>query len=86
MSVPNPIASNSNPADFCRAVTPSDDTDLTHGICRSLYVAGTGDVTIHDMTGTAVTFTGVPAGSVLPVRARRVLDTGTDATGIVALY
>lgn len=37
----------------------------------------------HD--GATVTFENVPSGTVLPVSCKRVLATGTTATGIVAL-
>lgn len=68
------------------AVTPSDGTDLPRG-CRALYVGGTGTlVLILDKDTSSVSFVGVAAGSVLPVRVRRVLSTGTTATNIVALY
>ena len=36
--------------------------------------------------GNAVTFAGVPAGTVLPLRTRRVRSTGTTADDIVALF
>jgi hypothetical protein len=68
------------------AVTPSDSTDLTNGECRALYIGGTGAVSLDVGNSTAVVFAGVPAGTVLPVRAKRVRSTGTAATNIVALY
>lgn len=68
------------------SVTPSDGTDIPRG-CRALYVGGTGTlVLILDKDSSAVTFVGVVAGSVLPIRTKRVLATGTTATNIVALY
>lgn len=80
------------PADIGLAVTPDTDNDLPNGPTRGLYVGGAGNLVVvmaADQTssgaGTAVTFTAVPAGTVLPLRARRVLATGT-ATAIVALY
>lgn len=36
--------------------------------------------------GSDVTFTAAPAGSFLPVRVRRVWDTGTTATNLVVVY
>lgn len=67
------------------AVTPSDATDFTQGKCRALYVGGAGNV-VAIVGGSAVTFTGVPAGSFLWVGATRVNSTSTTATSIVALY
>lgn len=78
-------ASLSGPADDCAAVTPSDSTDLPT-IARALYVGGGGDLVITTKVGSTVTFADVPAGSLLPVRARRVRATGTGATNIVALW
>lgn len=68
------------------AVTPSNDADLPNGECRALYVGATGNLSLDVGNSTAVVFVGVPAGTVLPVRAKRVRVTGTDASSIVALY
>ena len=67
------------------AVTPSDSTVLSPPF-RGLYVAATGVVVVTTLGGTDVTFTGVPAGSILPIVGTKVRATGTTATGIVALY
>lgn len=67
------------------AVTPSDATDFTDGECRALYVGGAGNI-VAIVNGSAVTFVGATAGSVLPIRATRVNSTSTTATSIVALY
>lgn len=74
-----------DPATNLVAVTKSDTTDL--GPVRALYIGGTGDVAIRakGMT-TAVILPGVPGGTILPIRAQYVYETGTDATDIVALY
>jgi hypothetical protein len=66
------------------AVTPSDTTEL--GPCKALYIGGAGNVSVWmPERETPVTFIAVPVGTVLPVSARRVLQTGTTATNIVAL-
>ena len=73
------------PAHHAVAVTPNDGSDLTD-TTRALYVGAAGDVKV-DMYGSGtVTFVGVTAGSVLPVRVDRVYSTGTTATSIVALW
>lgn len=67
------------------AVTPSNTVDLTN-VASALWVGGTGNVKV-DMTGTdGVTFTAVPAGTLLKIQVTRVYLTGTDATNIVALW
>lgn len=78
--------SNPTPAGRYAAITPSDDTDFAGGECTGIYVGGTGDVVVVDADGNAVTFAGVPAGTVLYLRAVRVNNTNTDATSLVALY
>ena len=72
------------------AITPSDTTDLAE-IPRALNVhKGTGGSTTDvkvilwgDSDPVTLTF---QVGFVVPIRARRVYATGTDATRIVALY
>ena len=67
------------------AVTPSDATNFTDGACHAIYVGGAGNITAV-VNGTAVLFTAVPVGTILPVRATRVNSTATTATAMVALY
>lgn len=70
------------PATRSVAVTKSDDTVYKF---KSLFVGGAGNVTIkHDESGSAVTYTGVIAGQILPVRGVRVMA-ATTATNIVAM-
>jgi hypothetical protein len=77
-----------------RAVTKSDTTELKITLSdgsvrwpRSLYVGGGGDVAILAASDTAaVTLSSVPAGTILPVKAAKVMSTNTTATNIVALY
>ncbi len=73
-------------ASICLAVTPNDSTDLTYSTCRAIYVGGDGNIALVDGAGATVTFTGVTAGSILPVQTARINATGTTATSLVALY
>ena len=66
------------------AVTPSDSTDLPQ--FSVIYVGGAGNVKVTTAQGSAVTFSGVNAGTVIPVRVRRVWSTGTTATLITAVF
>ena len=73
-----------SPAQFADAVTPADsDLETT---ARALYVGGAGDVVVY-MVGstTEITFAGVAAGTILPIRVDQV-RAATTATGIVALW
>lgn len=69
-----------------RAIAPSNSTDLPLGVCAAVWVGVTGDVAIIAEDDTdAVTWTNVPVGFLI-VRAKRVLETGTTATGLIAGY
>ena len=72
----------SNVASGCFAVTKSDSTELPQSCC-GLYVGGTGDVVVKTESGLTVTFSAVPAGTILPVAVRRVMNatTATLITG-----
>lgn len=73
------------PAHSAFAVTPSDTVDLAIAT-RAIYVGVSGDIKVN-MVGTGtVTFTGVPQGAVLPIRASRVYATGTTATTLIGVY
>lgn len=66
------------------AITPADGADLTE-LTRSLYIGTPGAVSVIMHSGAQLTFAGVTAGTVLPLRVRRVRATGTTATAIVGL-
>lgn len=66
-------------------VAPTDDADLPGGPARGLFVGGAGDVVVHDGRGVEVVIAS-QASQYHPVRIRRVLQTGTTATAILALY
>ena len=73
-----------SPANHIVSVTPAD-SDLAVDF-RSIFVGGAGDVAIKSSGGETVTFVGVLAGSILPVRCRQIRSTNTNATDIVGLY
>ena len=70
---------------YCDAfsITPADATVLppTWG---GLWIGGAGNVTVTTKDGTIVTFTGVPAGTHLPIVVKRV-RTATTATDILGM-
>lgn len=61
------------------AITKSDTESNTFS---SIYVGGTGAVTVLTEEGTTVTFSAVPVGTIIPIRTRRVLA-ATTATLLV---
>ena len=76
----------SSPARNCFSITPNDSADLSV-VCRSLFISGAGDVSvILANDSSSVLFKNVPAGTVLPVFAKRVEATLTTATDILGLY
>jgi hypothetical protein len=65
-------------------VTKSDVTELEVGT-KGLYVGGAGDVAVILYgDSTAVTLKDVQSGAVLPLAVKKVMETGTTATDIVA--
>lgn len=73
-----------SPAHDFFSITPDDNTDLAQST-RGIYVGGDGNLEVHSVSGNAVIFIGVVAGSVLPIRCRRVLAASTTATNIIGL-
>lgn len=73
-----------SPAIDAFAITPDDDEDLEQ-VARSIYVGSTGNIRVTTAKGSVVTFTGLPAGGILPVRVSRVHATSTTAGGLIGL-
>lgn len=78
------------PARHAFVPTQSDTANLTSrggtsGALKGLFVGGAGNLKVRMADGIDVTFTGVAAGTLLPIQVIRVWTTGTTATNIVAL-
>ena len=73
-----------SPANDGFAITPSDSTDFALDT-RAIYVGVAGNIAVVMQSGAVVTFVGVPAGTILPVRAGRVNATGTTASSLLGL-
>lgn len=77
------------PATKGRPVTLSDSTVLD---ARSIWVGGAGDLTVQlldDADGTTTLFSGIAAGTLLPISVKRAYSTGSTASAtlkVVALY
>ena len=65
-------------------VSPNDEEDL-EAVTRAVYVGGTGNMKVTMQDSGTVLFTGIPAGTVLPIRVKRIWSTTTNATTIIAL-
>lgn len=77
--------SGSDPAVMYGVVTPNDSNDLSP-FARSLRIGTGGTVTVQNFRGESVLFSNVQDGETLPCLVKRVMSTGTTATGIVAYY
>lgn len=51
-----------------------------------LYVGGAGNVSVVTIGGDTITFSAVPAGTILPIQVDRLRATGTTATLVNALW
>lgn len=74
-----------SPASGHYDITPDDTTNFTTAF-RAVYIGVGGNVVVVSLDGTAVTYVGVPSGSILPVRGIRINSTLTTATSLVGLY
>ena len=75
---------NNAPCDNAAVVTPSDTTALPQ--IQQIFVGGAGNVAVTTVGGQVLTFTGVLAGTVLPVRCTKIMATNTTATNMVAMW
>lgn len=62
------------------------DTNELATYSRWIFVGGTGAMKVTCVDGSVATFTGIPAGAILPVAAKLVWSTGTTATNMTAIY
>lgn len=83
--LPSYASGKSDPAVGGETVTPHDTNQLTN-ISRAIWVGVGGNVALLMSDDTTITLVGVAAGTLLPVRAKRVNSTNTTATTMVALY
>jgi len=75
----------SDPARKAVAITPNDSTEIP--VTRAIYIGGSGDLVVRLEGDSAnVTFYGVTAGSILPLKAKLVAATSTTASNMLALY
>lgn len=81
----NRVAGVSGPVESAFSVTPNDAADLAFAT-RGVYVGVSGDLHVTLADGDEVTFVGLAAGVIHPIRVLRVHATGTTATSIVGVY
>ena len=74
-------------ADGAFAITPDDGADLPF-VTRAIFIKGNAslvDLAVVMVDGSEVTFAGLATGIAHPFQVKRVLATGTTATGIIGL-
>ena len=52
---------------------------------KGIYIGGTGSLQVQMVSGATVTFAGLAAGIVHPLRIIQVISAGTTATGLIGL-
>ena len=83
MSAPNYAQTSAGPADYGFQITPSDTVDLGM-MTRAVYSASGGVVKWHNVLGEEQ-HTTIPPEGTKAIKARRILATGTTATGLEGL-
>jgi hypothetical protein len=83
MTLTNYNTTATSSADYGFDITPSDTLDLPR-VTREVYSASGGVVKWHNMLGEAQTTT-IPIDGTRAIKARRILATGTTATGLEGL-
>lgn len=87
--MPDPLFGNfspslSAPAIGAFAITPGN-AELAQWT-RAIWVGTGGNINVTFPDDTAVVLTGVPSGTLLPIRAKRVVAASTTASNLVGLY
>ena len=94
----NSLIEEINPSRHYEAVSTSDTVNFTgpggqisdgpsgDPLCQAIYVGVGGNLVAVRDDDTAITFTGVVAGTIIPVQAKRINSTSTTATNMVALF
>lgn len=74
------------PANNGFAITPHDSNELSI-YTRAIYVGGAGDLEVILVDDSSpIVFSSVPAGTMLPIRAKIVKADNTTATNILGLH
>lgn len=80
----NPAVNTPNPADTAKAITTGEVFTKT---ARALYFGTGGTVTVTMENGDNVDFSGIVAGTILPVRCTKATFSGVGAVAnVVALF
>ena len=72
------------PAHGAFSITPSNDEFDFY--CRAIYVGGDGHIEVVTVDNETIVFKNALAGSIIPVRCKKVLAANTTASFLVGLY
>jgi hypothetical protein len=73
------------PARNCFSITPNDTAALPF-VPKAIYIGTGGNLVIRAIDSSSdVTFTNVPNGTILDIRATSIRATGTSATNLIGL-
>lgn len=67
------------------AIDVSGGNQTLPAACRAIYVGVTGNIAVDMPKSSSITFLNVPVG-IFPIQATRILQTGTTATQMFALF
>lgn len=70
-----------SPAEDGFVITPHDVIDL-YEYPRAIYIGGAGNIVLITKEGTELKFYGCLAGTIIPIRVRRVLVTSSDSEAV----
>jgi hypothetical protein len=77
--------SNILPSNRWVSITNSDVTEYETPEIRALFVLTDGNLNLVDKLDTAIVFTGVTAGQILPMSPKKIMSTSSTAT-VAGLY
>lgn len=85
------MESRQDPVKKAMAVTPSDVADFTDAggavvLCRGISLTVGGNVAWKDENNVTRTAAGLAAGVIHPISTKRIMNTGTTATGITVYW
>jgi hypothetical protein len=86
MADPFDTHSDSLPAPARNGAVVTPGASPLASVTKGVYVGGAGNLNVTLAGGQTVLFSGIPAGTILPIRCTHILSTSTTATLIVALW
>jgi hypothetical protein len=82
----SPVDDGRGPYVNAVSVSPNDTNDLAN-TTLAVWIGTAGNLSVNmEGSGGPIVFVGIPAGTLLPIRATRILSTNTTAGNILALW